>query len=181
VSRHRDADHGAGGTGRAAMTDLKARPASESVTVLCVVMEVQHTNNAGFVHGGAIMRLADTAAGIAAARHSRRRVVTAAMDDMTFLTPVNRGDLLTVKATVNDAYRTSMEVGVRIEVETVPNGEIRHVSSAHLVFVALGEDDRPVAVPPVEARTEEEKKRQAQARERRELRLARKAAQTGGR
>jgi uncharacterized protein (TIGR00369 family) len=159
------------------MTDLDPRPASDSVTVLCVVMEGQHTNNAGFVHGGSIMRLADTAAGIAAARHCRRRVVTAVVDDMTFLTPVNVGDLLTVKATVNDAYRTSMEVGVRIEVETVPSGEVRRVSSAHFVFVALDEAGKPTAVPPVEAKTDEEKKRQAQARQRREQRLARKAAQ----
>jgi uncharacterized protein (TIGR00369 family) len=158
-------------------SDLEPRAPADSTTVLCVVMEVQHTNNAGFVHGGSIMRLADTAAGIAAARHCRRRVVTAAMDDMTFLTPVNLGDLLTVTATVNDAYRTSMEVGVRVDVETIPTGEVRHVSSAHLVFVALDEDGRPTAVPPVEAKTDEEKLRQMHARQRRELRLARKAEQ----
>jgi uncharacterized protein (TIGR00369 family) len=158
-------------------SDLDARAPADSTTVLCVVMEVQHTNNAGFVHGGSIMRLADTAAGIAAARHCRRRVVTAAMDDMTFLTPVNLGDLLTVKAVVSDAYRTSMEVSVHIEVETVPSGEVRHVSSAHLVFVALDENGRPTAVPPVAAETEAEKERQMRARHRRELRLARKAAQ----
>ena len=157
------------------MSELDPRAASDSTTILCVVMEVQHTNNAGFVHGGSIMRLADSAAGIAAARHSRRRVVTAAMDDMVFLSPVNMGDLLTVKATVNDAYRTSMEVGVRIEVETIPSGEIRHVSSAHLVFVALDEAGKPTPVPGVLAETEDEVTRQSHARLRREQRLARKA------
>lgn len=156
--------------------DLSPRPASESRTTICVVMEIEHANNAGYVHGGTIMRLVDTAAGIAAARHARRRVVTAAMDDMSFVSPVYIGDLVTVNAMVNDAHRTSMEVGVRVEVETVPTGECRYVASAHLVFVGLDEDGKPAAVPPVIAETEDEKRRQAQARVRREQRLVRKRA-----
>jgi acyl-CoA hydrolase len=159
---------------------VKPRPAAESATVLCVVMEVQHSNNAGFVHGGSIMRLADSAAGTAAAKHCHRRVVTAAMDDMSFLTPVNVGDLLFVKATVNDAYRTSMEIGVRVEAQTIPDGEVRHVSSAHLVFVALDEQGKPTPVPPVLAQTEVEKMRQAHARKRRELRKATRATEPAG-
>ncbi|TMF18235.1 MAG: acyl-CoA thioesterase, partial [Chloroflexi bacterium] len=91
--------------------DLTPRPASQSRTVICVVMELEHVNNAGYVHGGTIMRLVDTAAGIAAVRHARRRVVTAAMDDMSFLAPVYIGDLVTVEAMVNDAHHTSMEIG----------------------------------------------------------------------
>ena len=157
---------------------LEGRPASESVTTLSVLMEVQHTNNAGFVHGGSIMRLADTAAGTAAARHCRKRVVTATMDDMSFLSPVHLGDLLIVKATVNDAYHTSMEVGVRIEVEKIPSGEVSHVASAHLVFVALDAEGRPSEVPPVLALSDEEKIRQANARIRRGQRLARRRQET---
>jgi uncharacterized protein (TIGR00369 family) len=126
-----------------ANVDLSPRPASQSRTTICVVMEIEHSNNAGYVHGGTIMRLVDTAAGIAAARHARRRVVTAAMDDMSFLAPVYIGDLVTVQAMVNDAHRTSMEIGVRVEVETVPTGERRYVASAHLVFVGLDEQGRP--------------------------------------
>ena len=156
--------------------DLSPRPASDSQTVISMVMEIEHANNAGYVHGGTIMRLVDTAAGIAAARHARRRVVTAAMDDMSFLSPVYIGDLVTMRAMVNDAHRTSMEIGVRVDVETVPTGETRHVSSAHLVFVGIDEDGKPAPVPPVFARTEDEKRRQAQARIRREQRLIRKRA-----
>ena len=100
-------------------------------------MQIQHANNDGNVHGGAIMRLVDEAAGIAAIRHARRRVVTVSMDDMSFLAPVYIGDLVTVRATVNDAHRTSMEVGVRVDAENIASGEWRHVASAHLVFVAL--------------------------------------------
>jgi uncharacterized protein (TIGR00369 family) len=156
--------------------DLSPRPASQSRTVISVVMEIEHANNAGYVHGGTIMRLVDTAAGIAAARHARRRVVTAAMDDMSFLSPVYIGDLVTVLAMVNDAHHTSMEVGVQVHVETVPTGETRRVASAHLVFVGLDENGKPAAVPPVIAESDEEKRRQAQARIRREQRLVRKRA-----
>lgn len=156
--------------------DLSPRPASASRTVISSVMEIEHANNAGYVHGGTIMRLVDTAAGIAAARHARRRVVTAAMDDMSFLSPVYIGDLVTVQALVNDAHRSSMEVGVRVDVETVPTGERRRVARAHLVFVGLDENGKPAPVPPVVAQTDEERRRQAQARIRREQRLLRKRA-----
>ena len=159
-----------------ANVDLSPRPASASCTTLTVVMEIEHANNAGYVHGGTIMRLVDTAAGIAAAKHARRRVVTAAMDDMSFLSPVFIGDVVTVQAMVNDAHNTSMEVGARVEVESVPTSEHRRVASAHLVFVGLDEAGKPAPVPPVIAVTEEEQRRQAQARVRREQRLVRKRA-----
>lgn len=156
--------------------NLAPRKASDSAAVLVEVMEVMHTNNAGLIHGGTIMRLVDSAAGIAAQRHTRRLAVTAAMDDMSFLVPVYVGNLLTVKATVNEAFSTSMEVGVRVEVESIPDGVKQHVSSAHLVFVALDGNGKPTAVPPVIAETDDEKRRQAQARIRREQRLLRKKA-----
>jgi uncharacterized protein (TIGR00369 family) len=156
--------------------DLTPRPASESRTTISVVMEIEHANNAGYVHGGTIMRLVDTASGIAAARHARRRVVTAAMDDMSFLSPVYIGDLLTVRAMVNDAHRSSMEVGVRVDVETVPTGDRRHVASAHLVFVGLDNDGKPAPVPQVIAESDDERRRQQQAKIRREQRLLRKKA-----
>jgi uncharacterized protein (TIGR00369 family) len=156
--------------------DLTPRATADSETMLSLAMEIEHANNAGYVHGGTIMRLVDTAAGIAAARHARRRVVTAAMDDMSFLSPVYIGDLVTVLAMVNDAHRSSMEVGVRVDVETVPTGERRYVASAHLVFVGLDAAGLPAPVPPVIAETDEEKRRQQQARVRREQRLLRKRA-----
>jgi len=159
-----------------ANVDLSPRPVAQSRTVISIVMEIEHANNAGYVHGGTIMRLVDTAAGISALRHARRRVVTAAMDDMSFLSPVYIGDMVTVLAMVNDAHSTSMEVGVRVDVETVLTAERRHVASAHLVFVGLDEEGRPAAVPPVIAVSVDEKRRQAQARVRREQRLLRKRA-----
>ncbi|MBJ7609578.1 MAG: acyl-CoA thioesterase [Candidatus Dormibacteraeota bacterium] len=156
--------------------DMSARPAAGSQTQMCVAMEISHANNDGNVHGGTIMRLVDGAAGIAAMRHARSRVVTASMDDMSFLAPVYIGDLVTVRAMVNDAHSTSMEVGVRVDVENIATGEWRHVASAHLVFVALDADGRPSPVPPVLAETDDEARRQAQARVRREQRLLRKQA-----
>ena len=156
--------------------DMTPRSTSASRTEITTVMQIHHANNDGNVHGGSIMRLVDEGAGIAAMRHARRRVVTASMDDMSFLAPVYIGDLVTVRATVNDAHRTSMEVGARVDAENIATGERRHVASAHLVFVALDADGRPAAVAPVAAETGDEKRRQAQARIRREHRLVRKAA-----
>ena len=155
---------------------MDPRPAAASQVLISEVMEIQHANNAGYVHGGTIMRLADTAAGTAAMKHCHRRVVTAALDDMSFLAPVFIGDLLTVRAMVNDAHRTSMEVGVRVDVDNIFTGETRHVASAHMVFVGLDADGRPAPVPGVIVTTDDERRRQAQARVRREQRLVRKAA-----
>ena len=129
-------------------------------------------NNAGNVHGGVIMQLCDEVAGIAAVRHSSSRVVTAAMDRMTFRHPVFVGQLVTVKATVNAAWRSSMEVGVRVESENVRSGEVLHTSTAYLTMVALDDEGNPTEVPPIEAVTSEEKRREREAQLRRDTRLA---------
>jgi uncharacterized protein (TIGR00369 family) len=163
------------------MSELEGRPAADSAVVLTVHMELEHSNLAGNVHGGAIMRLVDTAAGLAAARHSGRLCVTATMDDMSFMEPVFLGDILTVKAMVNQAWRTSVEVGVRVEAENVRSGRHAHTSSAYLVFVALGDDGKPTDVPPVIPGSDEEAQRQREAQLRREARLARKEAILAGR
>ena len=135
-------------------------------------MGVGDANNSGNVHGGVIMYLCDEVAGIAAVRHSGCRVVTVAMDRMTFLTPVLVGHLVTVKATVNAAWRSSMEVGVRVEAENIRTGEIINNSTAYLTMVALGEDGRPTPVPPIEPETEDERRRAREAQLRRDNRLA---------
>ena len=135
-------------------------------------MGVGDANTSGNVHGGVIMHLCDEVAGIAAVRHSGLRVVTAAMDRMTFLHPVYVGNLLTVKATVNAAWRSSMEVGVRVEAEDVPTGEATHTSTAYLTMVALDEDGRPAAVPGVAPETPDEQRRAREAQLRRDNRLA---------
>ena len=103
-------------------------------------MGIADANNAGNVHGGVIMQLCDEVAGIAAVRHSGARVVTAAMDRMNFPHPVLVGQLVTVKATVNAAWRSSMEVGVRVESENVRTGEVVHTSTAYLTMVALDDE-----------------------------------------
>jgi len=109
-------------------------------------------------------------------KHCGGPVVTAAMDEMTFLEPVYVGDVVTVKAMVNDSGRTSMEVGVRVEAENVTTGRRVHTSSAYLVYVALDREGKPRPVPPVVAETEEQQQRQREAKLRRQARLARKEA-----
>src|SRR3954453_14054833 len=111
---------------------VSPHPPSRSCSELTRWMGVVEANTAGFVHGGTIMKLCDEVAGIAAIRHSGLRVVTAGMDRMTFLHPVHIGNLVTVRATVNAAWRTSMEVGVRVESENVRTGERLHSSTAYL-------------------------------------------------
>jgi acyl-CoA hydrolase len=135
-------------------------------------MGIADANTAGNVHGGVIMHLCDEVAGIAAVRHSGARVVTAAMDRMVFLHPVFVGALVTLKATVNAAWRTSMEVGVRVESENVRSGEVTHTSTAYLTMVALDDHGRPTEVPAIRAETIDEQRRAREAQLRRDNRLA---------
>ena len=135
-------------------------------------MGIADANNTGNVHGGLIMRLCDDVAGIAAVRHCAGRVVTAAMDRMTFDHPVYVGQLVTVKATVNAAWRTSMEVGVRVESENIRTGEVMHTSTAYLTMVALDDDGKPTQVPPLAPESPDEQRRAREAQLRRDTRLA---------
>jgi len=135
-------------------------------------MGVTDINVAGFVHGGTVMKLCDEVAGVAAIRHSHGRVVTAGVDRLTFLEPVQQGDLVTLLASVNAVWRTSMEVGVRVEAERPGSGEVRHTSSAYLTMVALDEHGRPTAVPPLLTESELEVRREREAQTRRRNRLA---------
>jgi acyl-CoA hydrolase len=129
-------------------------------------------NSAGFVHGGTVMKLCDEVAGLAAVRHCRLRVVTAAMDRMTFLLPIHVGELLTFKASVNAVWRTSLEVGVRVEAEEPRTGGLRHTNTAYLTMVALDDDGRPAPVPPLLSGDAEEERREREAQLRRSNRLA---------
>jgi acyl-CoA hydrolase len=135
-------------------------------------MSIEDANSAGFVHGGTVMRMCDEAAGIAAIRHCQQRVVTAGMDRMTFIEPVHVGELLRCQASVNMAWRTSMEVGVRVEAENAVTGEVRHTSTAYLTMVAVDEKGKPEPVPPVAAGEPDEERRQREADVRRRNRLA---------
>src|SRR4051812_329353 len=149
-----------------------ARHPAETVSVLTYRTGIQDANLAGNVHGGWIMKLCDDAAVIAATRLAGGRVVTAAVDAMKFRSPVMVGDLITLRATVNAAWRTSMEVGVRVESEDVPTGEIAHTCTAYLTMVALGEDGKPIPLPVLEPESTEEERRFREAGHRRDIRLA---------
>jgi acyl-CoA hydrolase len=135
-------------------------------------MSLVDANSAGFVHGGSVMKLCDEAAGLAAIKHSRRRVVTAGMDRMTFNEPVHIAELVTFKASVNAVWRTSMEVGVRVESENPRTGVVRHTSTAYLTMVALDDDGRPTSVPPLGVSSADESRREREAQTRRRNRLA---------
>src|SRR5919197_236212 len=129
-------------------------------------------NSAGFVHGGVVMKLIDEVAGVAAVRHSRCRVVTAGADRLTFLLPIHVGELVTLRASVNAAWRTAVEVGVRVETENPRTGEARRTNTAYLTMVAVDDDGRPVEVPVLIAESPEERRREAEAQLRRSNRLA---------
>jgi len=155
---------------------VQAKTVAASKTVMSRTMLPSDANPYGNVHGGEIMKLIDACAGAAATRHARSRVVTAFIDELSFLAPVYVGDLVTAKASVNHVGKTSMEVGVRVEAENLLTGKAVHVSSAHLVFVAIDESGRPVPLPPLVAETDEERGRMRAAERRREARLARQRA-----
>jgi acyl-CoA hydrolase len=154
---------------------MDARAPQETCSHLARWMGVMDANTSGFVHGGTVLRLIDEVAGLAAMRHCRHRVVTGGLDRTVFLHPVRVGDLLTLSATVNAAWRTSMEAGVRVETEDPLTGERRHTNTAYLTMVAVDEEGRPVPVPPLEPQSPVERRRAREAQMRRENRLAERA------
>jgi acyl-CoA hydrolase len=149
-----------------------SRNPGDTASVLTYRTGIQDANLAGNVHGGWITKLCDDAAAIAAARHVGGRVVTAAVDGLKFRSPVHVGDLLTLRATVNAAWRTSLEVGVRVESETVERRDVRHTCTAFLTMVSLGDDEKPMPIPALVPVTDEERRRCDEANLRREIRLA---------
>jgi acyl-CoA hydrolase len=149
--------------------------------VLAHWMGIGDTNANGDIHGGTIMKLVDEAAGLASVRHAGLRTVTASMDRMSFLTPIQVGELVTVNAMVTAAWNTSMEVGVRVEAENPLTGEVRHASTAYLTMVAIDESARPTKVTPVEPVTAEDLRRNREAELRRAHRLAEREAIEHGR
>ena len=159
------------------------RTPSHGRTSLSLLMDQQHVNLLGNVHGGVVMRLVDSTAGAVAQRHSGGPAVTAAMDEMAFLAPVHVGDIVRTVAQVNWAGRTSMEIGVRVESEpwNEAGREPLHVASAYLVFVAVDQDGRSRQIPGLRPETPTEERRMREAEIRRSHRLARKAEITAGR
>ena len=159
---------------------MKAKKIRETAVNIAHVMMPQDANPSGNVHGGVVMKYIDTAAGVVAKRHARCDCVTASIDRLDFHHPVYIGDLLTLKASLNMVGKTSMEIGVRAEAEDLATGRIRHTSSAYLTFVALDSGGKPKEVPPLELETEEEKRRNQEACDRRGVRLTEKKKEKKG-
>ncbi|MBP1751824.1 MAG: acyl-CoA thioesterase [Geobacteraceae bacterium] len=154
--------------------EIKVKKVSQSSVVLAQIMLPADTNPAGNVHGGIIMKLIDNAAYVVASRHTGRNTVTVSIDRLDFHCPVFLGNLVTLKASMNRAGKTSMEVGVKVEAEDLMTGEVRHTASAYLTFVALDADGRPTLVPGIVAETDEEKRRFAEADKRYAIRKSSK-------
>lgn len=157
------------------MTDaLKSKPVRISRISIAQLMQPEHANNLGNVHGGWIMKLVDEAGALACMRHAQRRVVTVAIDSMVFRQPIRIGDLITLNSEVAYTGRTSMEAEVQVVAENPISGERTHTNTAYLVYVALDDDGKPVPVPPLKAETEEEKHKLEEAKERQKRRLKQK-------
>jgi acyl-CoA hydrolase len=154
------------------MVSSERRTPADSEVILAQLMLPNDANPSGDVHGGVVMMLVDTAAGLAATRHARSRTVTVAMDSMTFEAPVHIGDLLHLVARLTWTGRTSMEIEVVVEAENVLTGDRRRTSTAYLVYVALDAEGKPRPVPPLVPQTDEDRARWAAAERRRAVRLA---------
>ncbi len=153
---------------------MKGKKIEESSVILAQQMNPQDANPAGNVHGGVIMKLIDTIAGVVATKHARANTVTAAIDRLDFHHPVYVGNLLTLKASLNLVGRTSMEIGVRVESEDLITGEVRHTASAYITFVALNRENKPVELPPLILETRDQERRNREAMARRKVRLLEK-------
>lgn len=153
-------------------TEMQGRPVSDSVSEYSELALPNDANGLGNLLGGKIMHLVDLAGAIAAMKHCRNVVVTASVDHMDFIQPVRLGQLVRLRSSVNRAFRTSMEVGVKVWVEDLVRGDQKHVSSAYLTFVAIDADGRGIPVPPVIPETDDEKRRYEEAGARREYRLS---------
>ena len=154
----------------------KAKPMSASKISIAQLMQPEHANNLGNVHGGWIMKLVDEAGALACMRHAQRRVVTVAIDQMIFRQPIRIGDLVTLNARVTYAGHTSLEAEVQVTAENPITGEQTHTNTAYVVYVALDTNGQPVPVPALIAETDEEKKRMAQAEVRQKYRLSQRSA-----
>jgi len=149
----------------------KAKTSHASRVYLSQLMQPEHANHHGNVHGGWIMKLVDEAGALACMRHAQTRVVTVAVDSLVFREPIKIGDLVTFTAEVTYTGRTSMEAEVQVIAENPITGERTHTNTAYLVYVGLDDNDRPTIIPQLVAETEEEKARLELAKQRQQRRI----------
>jgi acyl-CoA hydrolase len=149
---------------------MMPRPVRDSQSEMAQIVLPNDANPLGDLLGGRLMHWIDMAGAMAAHRHSRNYVVTASIDHLDFLVPVHIGDLVILRSSVNRAFRTSMEVGVKVFVENYIVDSCQHVSSAYLTFVAVDGAGRRLQVPAVVPDTEEQRRRYEDAGRRRENR-----------
>ncbi len=149
-----------------------ARPVRDSQSDYSEICLPNSTNLLGNMLGGHVMHLVDLCGALAGMRHARSTVVTASIDQMTFLHPVRLGNLVILKSQVNRVFRTSMEVGVKVWVEDLYTTEMKHTSSAYLTFVALDRAGNRIVLPAVIPETDDDKRRYNEAADRRAYRLA---------
>jgi acyl-CoA hydrolase len=142
---------------------MEGRPVRQSASEVSEFALPINANPLGNVLGGHIMHLVDMAGATAAIRHARHQVVTASVDSMSFLHPVHIGHLITLRASVNRVFRTSMEVGVKVTAEDLRAGVVYHTNSSYLTFVALDDDGHPALIAPVIPETEAELRRYREA------------------
>ena len=154
---------------------LAAKPVRASIVEMRELVLPNDTNTHGNILGGKVLHLVDVAAAMCAMRHCRKPVVTASIDEVSFLTPIPEGHFVILKASVNYVGRTSMEIGVKVLSENPLTGEILHTSSAYLTFVALDERKQPSQVPPLLVETDDERRRHEKGAARMQARRARRA------
>jgi uncharacterized protein (TIGR00369 family) len=154
------------------MSEMPGKPVSASRIKISQLMQPEHANNLGNVHGGVIMKLVDEAGALACMRHAQQRVVTVAIDQMTFRQPIRLGDLVTLTAEVSYVGRTSMEAEIHVEAENPISGERTFTNDAYVVYVALDADGRPYEVPALIPENEQEQQRLQAGRARQAYRLA---------
>jgi acyl-CoA hydrolase len=152
--------------------EFAGKPVSASRTEMTEVVLPQDANVFGNILGGRVMHLVDIAAAITAHRHCRSMAVTASVDHIDFRNPIRVGEVIMLKASLNRAFHTSMEIGVKVFSEDVLTGEKKHTTSAYVTFVAVDENRRPRPVPQVICETDEDRRRFREALVRREYRLA---------
>lgn len=155
--------------------EMVAKPVKASQVVMTELVLPSHTNSLGSIFGGVIMSWIDIAGAICAQRHSNNAVVTASLDELSFIAPVFLGWVVNLKSSVNYVSKTSMEVGVRVDAENPKTGEVFHTASAYLTFVALNSYGKPTQVPELLCESPAELRRNQEAQTRRSLRLQRKS------